>query len=132
MKNDITLPSFDTNIWWQKQIRLICTLNLPSFLFVCYLIFLFNFVYYFYCSVSNEEARHETESETSKQKRERPSKLAEKEREWTNEEAFKLIDLWLISLLARTVQNEWEHLLRLEVFNLKCIIFQKHLPCIKL
>ena len=43
--------------------------------------------------MSNEEARHETESETSKQKRERPSKLAEKEREWTSEEVLKLIDL---------------------------------------
>ena len=44
--------------------------------------------------MSNEEARHEGGSKTSERKRGRPSKNAEKEREWTDEETFKLIDLW--------------------------------------
>ena len=58
--------------------------------------------------MSNKEPKYEVESETSKQKRERPSKNAEKEKKWIDEETFKLIDFWLISLLARTVQNELE------------------------
>ena len=33
--------------------------------------------------MNNEEARHEVESETSKRKHGKPSKNAEKEREWT-------------------------------------------------
>ena len=44
--------------------------------------------------MGNEEARHEVESETSKRKRGRPSKNAEKEREWTDRETFKSINLW--------------------------------------
>ena len=58
--------------------------------------------------MSNKEPKYEVESETSKQKHERPSKNAEKEKEWIDEETFKLIDFWLISLLARTVQDELE------------------------
>ena len=34
MKNDTTLLLFDTDIWWQKLLRLIRNLNLPSF-FIC-------------------------------------------------------------------------------------------------
>ena len=92
MKSDATLPLFDTDIWWQKQLRLIRNWSLPSFLFVCH--FLFLFFYYFCCSVGNEEARHEAKRKTSKRKRGRPSKNAEREREWTDEETFKLIYLW--------------------------------------
>ena len=62
----------------------------PSkFLVLCYFLFLF-FYYYFCCGLSNEEARHEVKSETSKRKRGRPSKNAEKEREWTDKKTFKL------------------------------------------
>ena len=42
----------------------------------------------------HEKARHEVESETSKRKRGRPAKNSEKEKEYTDEEIFKLIDLW--------------------------------------
>ena len=38
--------------------------------------------------MSNEEATHEVESETSKRKRGRPSEKAKKEREWTDEETL--------------------------------------------
>ena len=34
MNNDTTLPLFDTDIWWQKQLRLIRNLNLPSFFYL--------------------------------------------------------------------------------------------------
>ena len=81
MKNDITLPLFDTDTWWQKQLRLIRKLNIPSFLFVCFFCFyLFIYLFFFviFCSVSNEEARHEVESETSQRKRGRPSNNAKK------------------------------------------------------
>ena len=44
---------------------------------------------YIYCS-----AWHEVESETSKRKRGRPSKNAEKEKEWSDKDTIKLIDLW--------------------------------------
>ena len=42
----------------------------------------------------HEKARHEVENETSKRKRGRPAKNSEKEKECTDEEIFKLIDLW--------------------------------------
>ena len=42
--------------------------------------------------MTNKEPKYEVESETSKQKHERPSKNAEKEKEWIDEETFKLID----------------------------------------
>ena len=42
--------------------------------------------------MGDEEARHEVQSETSKRKHGRMN--AEKEREWTNEDTFKLIHLW--------------------------------------
>ena len=106
MKSDITLPLFDTDIWCQKQIRLIRNLSLPSFLFVCYFYFYFYF-YYFCCSVSNEEARHEVESEASERTR------------------YLTISHFL---LAQFRMNE-KLLLRLEVFNLhyvseKCTVYQ--------
>ena len=44
--------------------------------------------------MSNEKSSHEVESKNSKRKRGRPSKNAEKEREWTDKETFNLIDLW--------------------------------------
>ena len=69
------------------QLRLIRSLNLPSFLFIRHFLFIFIFLL-FCCCMGNEEARHKAEKETSKWKRGRPSKNAEKEREWIDEETL--------------------------------------------
>ena len=46
MKNDITLPLFDTDTWWQKQLRLIRKLNIPSFLLFAFFVSIYSFIYF--------------------------------------------------------------------------------------
>ena len=86
-------PLFDTDVWWQKQLRLIRNLNFPSILFVCnFYFYLFFLLLLLYCVQWRGQAW--SREWNRKKKTWRPSKNAEREREWTDEEIFKLIDLW--------------------------------------